>query len=172
MLAHHPAHGRLDGGGLGKRPQLVAEPEQERLPRLGFAPCILGELALALSIRRNIDEDLPEADDCACLVAYRACGTVDPDLSLDPIFMDETALLAKDNAFSSENATKHRLPGGSSRGQRLEDGSTERSGMKAAENAGIGVIVEKDCLLSPLHGCGKAASQHHLDGRFQALRPG
>src|SRR5260370_20179948 len=115
MLAHHPAYGRLDGDGLGKRPQRVAEPEQERLPRLGFAQRILGQLPLSLGICRNIDEDLPKADDRACLVAYRACGTVNPDLSLNPIFMDETALLAKDDAFSSENATKHRLPGGSSR---------------------------------------------------------
>jgi hypothetical protein len=82
MLAHHPAHRHLDGDRLGKRPQLVAEPEQERLARLGFAPRILGQLPLSLGICRNIDEDLPKADDRACLVADRACGTVDPDLSL------------------------------------------------------------------------------------------
>jgi hypothetical protein len=66
--------------------------------------------------------------------------------------MDETALLAKDDAFSGQDAAKHRFPGGPSRGQRLEDGASERGGVKAAKNAGIGVIVEKDRLLSPLHG--------------------
>src|SRR5262249_41114411 len=53
----------------------------------------------------------------------------------------------------------------------LEDGSTESDGMKAAEKAGISVVVEKDRLPAPLDGCRKAAGQHYLDSRFQALRP-
>ncbi len=138
---------------------------------LAFAPRLLGQLPLSLSVGRNIDEDFPEADNGAGFVSYRAGRAVDPNLSLDAVFIDKKALLGKDNAFSGHDAVKDWFPGGPSRGQRIEDRPTESSRMKGAENVGIGVIIEKDRFRSPLHGSRKAAREHHLDRRFQALRP-
>src|SRR5262249_5313710 len=110
MLAHHPAGGGLDGEGLGELPQLIAETEQKRVPRLAFAQRILGRLALSLGIGRDIDEDFPQADDGACLVSYRACGTVAPDFFLEPVIVDEMTSVAKDDAFSGHHTPTYRFP--------------------------------------------------------------